>query len=144
MKHLGRLLVFLMTILCFGQESVYVQEWKQPGDAIRVQVTLPRSIAITSGIAVFQREGHAGECHVPQAIQLKSEIVCSQVDKINTTTYSYSGVVENNITGVYKLMKIVAQSGDQRHEYVWGRDFHDIVRVLIRNPQEKMCVGPQE
>lgn len=95
---------------------------------------------IEAGSAIVEREGHAGECHLPQGVPLKGQILCSTIEKITDTEYLFSGAVENNATGRYKLTKVVAQSSGKEKLYVWGHDFDDIVRITVRNPQEMQCV----
>jgi hypothetical protein len=143
MKHVWRALILLIAVQCYEQDLVFVEELKRPGDSVRVLVNFNSAMTLKSGMAIFQREGREGECHLPQAIPLKDEITCRTVEKITGTAYLFSGVVENNATGWYKLGKVVAQSGDKEKEYLWGHDFHDIVRILVKNPHEKLCVEPQ-
>jgi hypothetical protein len=141
MKRVGLALIVLVALECLAQDSVNVEELKRPGDPVRILVNFNGATALKGGTAILQREGREGECHLPQAIPLKDEITCRTVEKITGTEYLFSGFVENNATGWYKLTKVVAQSGDKEKEYVWGHDFHDIVRILVKNPQEKLCVG---
>lgn len=140
MKFVALLVGFLIAVQGFGQDSVSVEELKQPGDAVRILVHFATSPALKGGTAILQREAREGECHLPQTVPLKAEIVCTKTEKITNTEYLFSGVVENNATGWYKLTKIVAHSDDKDKEFMWGHEFHDIVRILVKNPQEKLCV----
>jgi hypothetical protein len=144
MKHVLRALILLIAVQCFGQDLVFVQDLKRPGDPVRILVNFKTPIVLKGGTAILQREGREGECHLPQVNPLKGEIVCTKIEKITNTEYLFSGVVENNSTGWYKLTKVVAQSGDKEKEYLWGHDFHDKVRILIKNPKEKLCVEGQD
>lgn len=140
MKRAVQALVLLIAVQCFGQDSLSVGELKRPGDPIRILVHFNTSTALKGGTAILQREGHEGECHLPQSTPLKGEIACAQLEKISSTEYLFSGVVENNATGWYKLTKVVVRPGAEEKQYVWGQDFRDIVRILVKNPQEKLCV----
>lgn len=144
MKHVGLALIFLIAVQCFRQDSLYVKELKQPGDAVRVLVQFATAPPLKGGTAILQREGHEGECHLPQVVPLKGDIVCTKIEKITNTEYLFSGVVENNATGWYKLTKIIGRSGDKDTEFIWGHEFHDIVRFLVKNPQEKLCAKQED
>lgn len=140
MRQLGWLVLFLVTVQSFGQESLKVEEMKRPGDPVRILVHFNDPQMIEAGTAILEREGHAAECHPLQTVPLKGQIICSTIEKIKNTEYLFSGAVENNATGWYKLTKVVAQSSGKEKQYVWGHDFDDIVRISVRNPPEKPCV----
>lgn len=139
MKNVVRTLVFLIAVQCFGQ-GLSVQEVKPPGDPVRILVHFNKAQMIEAGNAILEREVHAGECHPLQTVPLKGQIICSRIEKLNDTEYLFSGVVENNATGWYKLTKVVSQSDGKEKQYLWGHDFDDIVRIMVKNPQEKQCV----
>lgn len=140
MRKLGWVVIFLFAVQSFGQDSLTVKELKRPGDPIRILVHFNNPQLIEAGSAILEREGHAGECHPLQTIPLKGQIICSTIEKITGREYLFSGAVENNATGRYKLTKVVAQSSGKEKPYVWGHDFDDIVRISVENPQEKQCV----
>lgn len=140
MRHVWGMLLFLIAMQSFGQRPLNIQEIKQPGDSVRILVHFDRAPGLKSATAILERETSAGECHLPQIAPLESKIVCSTVEKINGTEYLFSGTVENNATGWYKLTKIVDNHGGKKTENLWGHDFDSIVRMLVRNPQEKQCV----
>ena len=133
-------LFFLVAVQSFGQDSLRVEELKRPGDPVRILVHFNTAQAIESGSAILERRANEGECHVPQAVPLKGQIICSTIEKITETEYLFSGAVENNATGWYKLTKVLSRSDGKEKQYVWGHDFDGIVRIVISNPQEKQCV----
>jgi hypothetical protein len=142
LKGIMLLLVCSSTALCYGQPSMYIEEFKQPGDLVRILVTFPEETTISDGVATFQLEGHEGEC--PTTLQLKQEIAASQMKRITPTQYSFSVTVGNNASGRYKLTKIVARSGGKQRQYFLGRDFQAF-SVGVSNPQQnQICCGSRE